>query len=329
MILVNSPAYGNELIADRHVLPASQLTAQDGAAVFAYINSTSSPIALLGAAATTLNVKPAPVMAYFSSKGPNSLTPDILKPDITGPGLNILAAYPEVAFPTGLAFETSVVKFNMLSGTSMSCPHLAGVIALLKALHPDWSPAAIKSAIMTTASVLDNTGTPITDAFQKIASPFNYGAGHVNPVKAADPGLVYDASLIDYLLFLCGLNYTQMQLQTIAGTFVCPTILPTASDLNYPSIAISNLTATRTITRTVTNVGDIKSTYIATIESPPGISVSVYPPLLKFSKKGQKKTFQITFTANSLPSSGYLFGQLVWQDDHRHVVRSPFAVRIA
>ncbi|KAJ7550842.1 hypothetical protein O6H91_07G121000 [Diphasiastrum complanatum] len=328
MILANPPASGNELIADPHILPASQLTAQDGAALFAYINSTSSPIALLGAASTILNVKPAPVMASFSSQGPNSLTPDILKPDITGPGVNILAAYAEATSPTGLPFDTRVVKFNVISGTSMSCPHLAGVVALLKALHPTWSPAAIRSAIVTTASLLDNTGNPITDASQNIAGPFNYGAGQVNPNKAADPGLVYDASPIDYLLFLCGLNYTQTQLQTIAGTFVCPAVLPTTSDLNYPSITISNLTTKLTITRTVTNVAR-KSTYIATIEAPVGISVSVYPSRLEFSKKGQQKTFQITFTPNSPPSGSYIFGQLIWKDGHRHVVRSPFAVNIS
>ncbi|KAJ7555948.1 hypothetical protein O6H91_05G062200 [Diphasiastrum complanatum] len=139
MILSNQPSTAFGLIAEPHLLPASQLTAEDGAAVFAYINSTRSPVALLGAVSTILNVKPAPVMAKFSSQARYYRS-----------RLNILAAFSEASSPTGLSFDNRVVKFHVLSGTSMSCPHIAGVVALLKALHPDWSPAAISSAIITT-----------------------------------------------------------------------------------------------------------------------------------------------------------------------------------
>lgn len=122
-------------------------------------------------------------MAAFSSQGPNRVNPEILKvilefyfflffkilvnpialsiivpgmqPDITAPGVSIIAAYTEATSPTGLSFDKRRVSFNSESGTSMSCPHISGIAGLLKALHPEWSPSAIKSAIITTGSTLD------------------------------------------------------------------------------------------------------------------------------------------------------------------------------
>ncbi|PHT36797.1 Cucumisin [Capsicum baccatum] len=79
----------------------------------------------------------------------------ILKPDIIGPGVNILAAWPTPVGGTITSATAVSLTFNILSGTSMSCPHLAGVAALLKSAHPNWSPAAIKSAIMTTADYIN------------------------------------------------------------------------------------------------------------------------------------------------------------------------------
>lgn len=71
------------------------------------------------------------------------------QPDITAPGLNILAAWSEASSPTKLEADKRVVKYNILSGTSMSCPHIGGAAALLKAIHPRWSSAAIRSALIT------------------------------------------------------------------------------------------------------------------------------------------------------------------------------------
>ncbi|XP_016648984.1 PREDICTED: subtilisin-like protease SBT5.3 [Prunus mume] len=150
MILANDELSGNEIISDPHVLPASHINFTDGALVFAYINSTKSPRAYIKRPTTQLGTKPAPVMAAFSSKGPNTITPDILKPDITAPGVSIIAAYTEAQGPTNQMFDKRRVLFNSVSGTSMSCPHISGICGLLKTLYPHWSPAAIKSAIMTT-----------------------------------------------------------------------------------------------------------------------------------------------------------------------------------
>ncbi|RZS02121.1 hypothetical protein BHM03_00032105 [Ensete ventricosum] len=160
MVLANDVDNGNEIVADAHVLPATHITYSDGLNLFSYLRSTKSPLGYITRPKTKLGAQPAPFMAAFSSKGPNTITPEILKlnehlphclqPDVTAPGVSVLAAYSGAVGPTGLVFDGRRVAFNAESGTSMSCPHISGVAGLLKTLHPDWSPAAIKSAIMTT-----------------------------------------------------------------------------------------------------------------------------------------------------------------------------------
>jgi len=76
-----------------------------------------------------------------------------MQPDITAPGIGILAAWPPRTPPTLLPGDHRSIEWNFQSGTSMSCPHVAGVMALLQSAHPDWSPSAIRSAIMTTGSI--------------------------------------------------------------------------------------------------------------------------------------------------------------------------------
>ncbi|CAI9260395.1 unnamed protein product [Lactuca saligna] len=197
MVLANNLLSGNEIIADPHVFPATHITYTDGLAVYSFLNSTKNPMAYITHPSTKLDTKPAPFMAAFSSKGPNTITLEILKPDITAPGVSIIAAYTESQGPTNQDFDTRRVQYNCVSGTSMSCPHVSGIVGLLKTLHPDWSPAAIKSAIMTSARTRDNAVEPITNASHTKATPFSYGAGHVQPNRAMDPGLVYDLTTFD------------------------------------------------------------------------------------------------------------------------------------
>ncbi|XP_019053161.1 PREDICTED: subtilisin-like protease SBT5.4 [Nelumbo nucifera] len=325
MILANDVTTANEIIADAHVLPASHITYTDGLAVFAYINSTKSPVAYLTHGTTLLGVKPAPFMASFSSKGPNLVTPEILKPDITAPGVNIIAAFTEAQ---GAASENDkrIVPFNIMSGTSMSCPHVSGVAGLLKTLHPDWSPAAVKSAIMTTAGARDNIGEQILNSSHVEATPFSYGAGHVQPNRAMDPGLVYDLTVKDYLDFLCALGYNQTQIETFSDKpYTCPKSA-TLMDFNYPSITVPNLSGSATVTRTLKNVGT-PGTYTASVDAPNGISVSVEPASLKFEKMGEEKTFRLTLKTNKADAAmDYVFGQLIWSDG-LHYVRSPIVVK--
>ncbi|XP_047310554.1 subtilisin-like protease SBT5.6 [Impatiens glandulifera] len=327
-ILGNSLANGAELTVDAHVLPATALDSESAIQILKYIYATENPTAYIAPAKTILNHKPAPFMAAFSSRGPNPITPDILKPDITAPGLNILAAWSEVSSPTKLEDDARRVKYNILSGTSMSCPHVAAAAALLKVIHPTWSSASIRSALITSAGLTNNKGMFLTDASgHKPADPFQFGSGHFRPTKAADPGLVYDASYTDYLLFLCSNGLTN-----IDPSFKCPELSPSSNNLNYPSIAISKISNNETviINRTVTNMGDGKSVYLAKVRSPAGFSVNVSPSTLFFEGIGEKKTFTVTVR----PRQGgrkvdyntqYSFGWLTWSDGV-HIVRSPIAV---
>lgn len=327
MILVNNQATGNELIADPHVLPASHINYTDGLAVFTYINSAKSPKASITHVETRVGTKPAPFMAAFSSRGPNTLTPEILKPDITAPGVSVIAAYTKAQGPTNQQFDKRRVEFNSLSGTSMSCPHVSGIVGLLKAIYPHWSPAAIKSAIMTTANTIDNVWEPILNSSSLKASPFSYGAGHVQPNRAMDPGLVYDLSINDYLNFLCTLGYNQTTIALFSkGPYKCPKNV-TITDLNYPSITVPNLKGSITVTRTLKNVGP-PGTYLAQVQNPTGISSSVKPRVLKFRRIGEEKKFKLTLKVKKgkTPPKDYVFGRLTWSD-YVHYVSSPIVVK--
>ncbi|KAL5798166.1 hypothetical protein ACOSQ2_002986 [Xanthoceras sorbifolium] len=330
MVLANNNDTGNEVVADPHLLPASHINYNDGVAVFSYIKSTKNPVAYITRATAELGIKPAPFMAAFSSKGPNTIIPDILKPDITAPGVSIIAAYTAAQGPTNQDFDKRRILFNSVSGTSMSCPHVSGIAGLLKTLHPDWSPAAIRSAITTTATTQDNDYEPILNASYSKATPFSYGAGHVQPNLAVDPGLVYDLTINDYLSFLCGLGYNQTQISVSSDekTYKCPKSFSLAN-FNYPSITVPKLSGSITVMRTVKNVGS-PGTYRARVKKPMGISVSVQPKSLKFEKMGEEKTFFVTLKAKKARAAAakdYVFGELVWSDDKQHQVRSPIAVK--
>ncbi|OVA20908.1 Peptidase S8/S53 domain [Macleaya cordata] len=330
IILGNSQMNGAELSVDAYVLPGTAVQSDDATTIFNYIKSTKKPMAQIFPANTVLSTKPAPYMASFSSRGPNGLEPNILKPDITAPGLNILAAWSESSSPTKLESDHRRVNYNILSGTSMSCPHVAAAAALVKAIHPTWSSAAIRSALMTTAGLRNNVGGLLTDASGNPATPFSYGSGHLWPTKAADPGLVYDAAYTDYLLFLCSSG-----VKNVDPNFNCPKISPSPSNLNYPSLAISKLNGTMTVKRTVTNVGGSRSVYFSTVKPPVGFSVKIFPRILVFSRVGEKKSFTITVTdvrkgdtSKNNMKGEYSFGWYNWGDGV-HVVRSPLVVSVA
>lgn len=326
MILIEPEHYGITTSASAHVLPAVDITYADGQKILAYINSTSNPTATFAFKGTIIGDKNAPMVAAFSSRGPNRESPGILKPDIIGPGVNILAPWPTSVDNKPHSKST----FNMISGTSMSCPHLSGVAALLKSSHPDWSPAMIKSAMMTTTEIFNLGENPIQNQMQLNASVFSIGAGHVNPSRANDPGLVYDTKPEDYLPYLCGLNYTNREVEVILQRKVsCSEVvsIPEA-ELNYPSFSIilESTTRAQTYTRTVTNVGEAREVYSVEIFEPPGVKVKVEPRELQFSKVNQKHTYNVTFSLSE--AAGFkvklVQGALRWKSA-KHNVRSPIA----
>ncbi|KAI9079122.1 hypothetical protein K1719_038961 [Acacia pycnantha] len=328
MVLANDKINGNEIIADPHVLPASHVNYTDGISIFKYINSTKSPVAYITHPTTKLHTKPAPFMAAFSSKGPNPVIPEILKPDITAPGVSVIAAYTEAEGPTDQPFDTRRIPYNSFSGTSMSCPHVSGIVGLLRTLYPSWTPAAIKSAIMTTASTYDNEVEPLLNASYSQATPFSYGAGHIDPNRAMDPGLVYDATINDYLNFLCALGYNGSQLSTFIEDhyYKCPKKSSGILNLNHPSITAPALNGSVTITRTLKNVGS-PATYVAHVQNPRGISISVKPNVLKFQKVGEEKSFRVIMkVVEHTTAKDYLFGKLIWSDG-KHLVKSPIVAK--
>ncbi|XBI65563.1 hypothetical protein VPH35_045384 [Triticum aestivum] len=327
IVLGNPPMYGSEVPVDAHVLPGTAVSMADVDTILSYINSSTNPAAYLERSRTVVDVKPSPVMAQFSSRGPNVLEPSILKPDVTAPGLNILAAWSESSSPTKLDGDNRVVKYNIISGTSMSCPHVSATAVLLKSAHPDWSAAAIRSAIMTTATTNNAEGGPITNADGTVAGPMDYGSGHIRPKHAMDPGLVYDASFQDYLLYACASGGAQLD-----RSFPCPASPPRPHELNYPSVAIHGLNGSTTVHRTVTNVGEPGAHYSVAVVEPMGFSVKVSPTSLAFARTGEKKTFTIKIAATGKRSRRmkrkYLAGSYTWSDEV-HAVRSPVVVLVA
>ncbi|CAA6666757.1 unnamed protein product [Spirodela intermedia] len=235
-----------------------------------------------------------PYLKYFTS----------MQPDITARGVSILAAERD--------------SYSFMDGTSMATPHVSGIVALLKSLHPNWSPAAIKSAILTTASVVDKDGVPIVAAGipRKLADHFDSGSGHINPEKAADPGLIYDINPKDFNQFNCTFNLL----------VVCQTPQLPVYHLNLPSISIPDLKTKVTVSRTVTNVGSVGSTYIAIVEPPPGVEMEVRPSKLVFDERTKRQNFTVTLTSVRRIQGVYTFGSLTWKDE-THTVRIPIAVR--
>ncbi len=299
------------LNADYHAVPSIHVDNVAGDAVKAYEASASEPTASISAGGQGEVV--APQMAGFSSYGPALAGGgDLLKPDITAPGVDVIAA----VAPPGNGGE----DFFSYSGTSMSAPHIAGLAALMQQDNPGWSPAAVKSAMMTTADPTDSEGEPIHYAGEP-ADPLHYGSGEVEPGAAYGPGLVYDAGQLDWLLYACSID----QLQLVAAPGACaelPEVDP--SDLNYPSIAIGQLAGEQTVTRTVTNVSDTAETYTAEVEGD-GIDVAVEPATFTV-EAGATATYEVTITRTTAELDAYTFGSITWVGDAGHRVRSPIAV---
>jgi subtilisin family serine protease len=298
MILTNvSP---NSLNADLHSIPTVHVDEIARAGILAYIDSAGAAATASFPNATLVLNAPAPDVASFSSRGPSRAGGgDILKPDFMAPGQDILAA----VAPPGNAGK----DFDLYSGTSMSSPHVAGIAALLTQTHRNWSPAAMRSAIATTADALSRTGLNL---------PFNTGSGHVRPNLANNPGLVYDAGYTDYLGFLKG--------QGLCCGSSASILAIDASDLNQPSIAIGDLAGAQTVTRKVTNLGSA-ATYNVSVGAPAGFTIDVSPMTLNLGA-GQTLPYTVTITRTDAPLNTYRFGSLTWSDG-THNVRSPIVVR--
>jgi subtilisin family serine protease len=295
MVLVNPTP--NSIDADTHAVPTVHLDADVYAAVSAYAATPGATVTLVPDNTTGVSA-PTPQVAGFSSRGPVLADgSDILKPDVTAPGVSIIAATnnAEGAEPT----------FALLSGTSMAAPHVAGLALLYLGERPNAPVSEIKSALMTTAyDTKGADGGAVTD-------PFTQGAGHVDPTRYLDAGLLYLNGYDDWVAYLAATGY---------ATGVDPV---DPSELNLASIAIGALTGSETVTREVTSTR--AGTYTASIQGLAGVTADVTPKTLEFTEAGQTKSFEVSFTRTTAPIDAYATGSLTWTSGAT-TVRSPIAV---
>lgn len=304
MVLVNTSP--NSLNADIHVIPTVHLPHTDRDAIRAYASTDGATASI---EQSVFVQQTAPSMATFSSRGPSlGDGGSILKPDITAPGVDVLAS----VAPPGHEGK----DFNFASGTSMSSPHIAGIAALMKQLHPDWSPAAIKSALMTTAYQTTKTG----EIGLPFGKAFDFGAGHVDPNKAMNPGLVLDTDFTDYIAFLCGVHPTVDCASPGTGP-----IEP--SQLNIPSIAIKDLVTEKTVIRTVKNVSGEVVTFTGNAHGLEGITTRMEPAQFTL-KPNEQQAIRITFLRNRESENSYVEGDVTWTSDKGYQVRIPTVARM-
>ncbi|GJN32869.1 hypothetical protein PR202_gb21408 [Eleusine coracana subsp. coracana] len=332
VVVENKEWYRDSTSASPFTLPGLTLGFDSGERLRAYMASETNPVASFSfISKTIIQQNQAPMVAGFSSRGPNPVVAELLKPDIIAPGVNILAGWSRDA----PLYDGRRVDYNIISGTSVACPHVAGIAALIKKRHKNWTPAMIRSALMTTAKTLNNRNRDIldngvTNDSIMVATPLAAGAGHVRPDLALDPGLVYDAGESDYIDFMCTLNYTSKQMRLLVPNFVkCTRTLPGGpANLNYPSFVVvfDNRTNVRTLTRTVTLVSEKAETYNVAAVAPERVKVAITPTTLEFTKPNEKKSYTVEFRslAGGNVTAGWDFGHISWESKE-HLVRSPVA----
>ncbi|MGH9185423.1 MAG: S8 family serine peptidase, partial [Acidimicrobiales bacterium] len=214
------------------------------------------------------------VMAGFSSRGPNKPAPDIIKPDVTAPGVDILAAY---STPT---------EFNVISGTSMSSPHSAGAAALVRAVHPAWTPAEVQSALTSTgvtASVRKDDGTTAAD-------PFDMGGGRIDLTRGARAGLVLDETRADY-------------------DAANPAAGGDPATLNLATLGQGDCRGKCSWNRTAENVSGSTVTWHVQVDAPSGLQLSVKPSQFTLAP-GQTVGLHVTADVKNLPGLRWVFAQV-------------------
>ena len=313
---------GAGLVSEVHSVPTVHVSAADGAAIKGYAVQGGSPTA--SETAFYFGTQPAPTVASFSSRGPNLADPNVLKPDLAAPGVGVIASVTPAltaAQKAALAAGTFTPgpAWASYDGTSMAAPHVVGVSMLIKQAHPNWTPAAIKSAMMTTAYDTLDDGL---SGLQNGRLPWAQGAGFIDPNKAIDPGLVYDMGKADFVRYQC---LTQKSLVSAADCTQFGTLDQTYN-LNLPSITLGTMVGPTTVKRTVTNVGSAAATYRAS-SSLTQMAVTVTPAALTLAP-GASGSFTVTVTpSSSTPKFVWQYGALSWTDG-AHVVRSPLLAKL-
>ncbi|WP_324651602.1 S8 family serine peptidase [Georgenia sp. H159] len=279
MVLANDEASGDSLTGDAHVLPAVHITYDDGVALKAWLaDGTGHTGTITGA---TLSEDPADgdATADFSSRGPNRAM-DIISPSVTAPGVDILAAYGASTTEAEVSPE-----WTFVSGTSMASPHVAGAGALLRVLEPEWTPAEMQSALMTTATTAVTKEDGVTPA-----DPFDMGSGRIDLAAAANAGFVLDETLANY----------QAADPQLGGD-------PAA--LNLASMANSQCLQHCTWTRTLTGVADGTVEWTASVESSQDVTLTVEPATFALAD-GETQEITVTADVRGASTGTWRFGRV-------------------
>jgi subtilisin family serine protease len=266
MILYNTPA-ADSLVADLHSIPSLHINAANGVTLLAFMNDHAMEEAALVRDNTPGQ---GDVTAAFSSRGGAAQTLGISKPDLAAPGVDILAANtPDLAVP---AYPGQADLWQIISGTSMASPHVAGSGALLRQLHPDWTPGQIKSALMMTAT-MESVAKEDRVTF---ATPFDVGSGRIDLTRAGNPGLTISETADNYVL--------------LAGNLATS---------NYPSLYLPVLAGKATVQRTLKSVDTVTRTWKLSVEAPAGVTIDV--PATVTLARGREKPITISVDASTIP----------------------------
>jgi subtilisin family serine protease len=295
MILANLS--DNSLNAEFHSVPTVHISHLDSPTVYSYLESAGADAtARFRVGNITGETTPFPQIAGFSGRGPASMVEgDMIKPDITAPGVDVLAA---VAPPSN-----SGRRFNLYSGTSMASPHIAGLAAFLTAERPRWSAMQIKSAMMTTATSL------VGPDGRRVHDPFAQGSGHVKPRRMFDPGLFVTSDKADWLAFLTGQGI---------DTGIRPI---TPGEVNQPSFAEGEATGPVSFHRELT--ANRKGRWRVDVDVP-GYEAS-HRARVVASRKGDVVDLRVTFTRTTAQFGEFAKGFVTLTGPTR--VRMPVALR--
>lgn len=284
----------NTLVPDNHFLPAIHLQDDVGAALLAFLEENTAVIGTI-----TGGIKESSqgdVMAIFSSRGGSGQTLGISKPDLTAPGVQILAGHSP--FPATISGGAPGELFQVIQGTSMSAPHVAGAALLLKQLHPDWSPGQIKSALMTTAygdGLVKEDGVTAVDHFDA-------GSGHIDLTQAGDPGITISTN---------GAQYVSLQHELWHS--------------NYPSIYIPMMPGRITVERTIKSELEYSAFWQMRVEAPDDLKIIARGPI--GLRPDKAKTVSITIDARNVPLGEVRHAVLYFEEvDGPHVARIPITI---
>ena len=307
-VLVNDAASGDSTVADPYPLPGVNVSHAQGQVLLAWLASGSGHTAGIGGTEAVLDAANADVMASFSSRGPNPATGDILKPDVSAPGVDILAA-----FHSPLGGPAGPTEYGVISGTSMASPHAAGSAVLVLALHPDWSPAEVQSALMTSAfDGLPGDGDEVHGVLKEDgvtpADPFDTGSGRVNLHAASRAGIVLDETTDGY----------------VAGD---PNGGGDPTAINTASLANGACAGTCSWHRTLTGAADHPVTWSVSTTDDGAMSLVVEPSTLTL---GPGATAVVTVTADTTAADddAWHFGSVILTPDDPSVASAHLPVAV-